>query len=326
MKEVINTEAYLEKFKSDNTKKAAYSLIKKMGRYISYDLTNVKLLYPAEVDLFIKKECTGKSETTISNIVCRVKDLCSYYGNENASKHLSLAYVKNITQAKKSEFLTPYEVYQVINKLINYQDKVLVLLIYLGLYDNDFETIRNLKKDQFKDNCLVLENGEKYSLNDFCSKIILGAIKETTCEKYVFAEGRMSSPYTLQNSKYILKARERINSSESDTIPSITLKKRFESFARHTDIEALSPVMLKNSKYIYDLVKLEFDENLGLDINQVELLNYCKEKDMKGSIGKLNISKKEIKDKIIKEIIEGKDIINKGNVKYESVSSKLSEW
>ena len=326
MKEVINVDKYLDKFKNDNSRKAAYSIIKKLGRYIEYDGNNIKNLYPAEVDLFVKKECTGKSETTISNIVCRIKDICSFYDNEEASKHLSLTYVKGITEAKKNEYLTPYQVYELINKLINYQDKVLVLLIYLGLYDNDFETIKNLKSKQFNVDYLILEDGERIMLNDFCSNIISEAIKETTCEKYVFSHGRMANPYTLQSSEYILKSRERTTNAENSTVPTITLKKRFESFAKYTGIDGLSPVMLKNSKYIYDLVKLEFDENLGLNINQIELMNYCKENDMRGSIGKLNLSKKEIKDKIIKEIIEGKDFINRGNKRYKSVSNKLSEW
>lgn len=305
--EVKNIEKYLEKFKSKNTQAAAKSVIKKLGRYIDYDLENVKDLKRFQIDLFVKKELNGKSEATISNVASRLKDLCVFYEND-AAQHLNLDYIKTITQPKKAEFLSPVEVYLLIQNLVNYQDKALVLLTYIGFYDNNFETIRHLRKDQFKDDSIVLDNGRVVKLNKYCSRIIEKAINETVAEKYAFSSDVTSFEYDLKNTPYIIKARDRKDNDE--VAPTITLKKRFEVFAKLSEIEGLSPIMLKNSKYLYDLVKLEYDLNGGNDISQLELERYCKENGMRGSIGKLNLWKKQVKDKIIKDIKEGRDIIH----------------
>lgn len=306
--EVKNTERYLNKFKSENTKNAAKTLIKKFGRYIDYDLDNVANLKRFQVDLFIKKELNGKSESTMSNFACRLKDLCAFYNNDSA-QHLNLDYIKTITEPKKVEFLTPFEVYKLIQSLTNYQDKVTVLLTYIGCYDNDFETIRHLRKNQFTGDSLKLDNGKVIKLNKYCSHIIEKAIEETVAEKYVFSGEVTSFDYELKDTPYIIKSKNR-SDSNGDVVLLVTLNNRFKTYANVTEVKSLSPIMLKNSKYIYDLVKLEYDFNGGEDMPQSQLMNHLKESGVKGSIGKLNLWKKSIKDKILKEIEERKDIIH----------------
>lgn len=307
--EIKNTEEYLRKFKSENTKAAAMTLIKKLGRYINDDLNNIKDIKKYEIDMFIKKEMEGKSETTISNTVSRLKDLCSFYGNESA-QHLNLNYVKEITQAKKSVYLSPYEIYRVIENLINWQDKALLLLAYIGLYDNDFKTIKSLRVDQFKGDRIELDDGRVIELNEYCSNIISNAIKEESAYKYMFITDRIEEAvYDLKITPYIIRTGDRTH-SESEMVSTSALIKKFKVFGKATDVENLSVTMIKNSEFLYRLVKLEVETNFGLDINQVELSNYCKENNLRGSIGKLNLSKKEMKYKIMSEILSGKDIIH----------------
>lgn len=308
MIEIKNAEEYLSKFTSENTKKAALTLLKKLARYIENDLENVRFIEKFKIDMFIKKELNGKSESTISNTISRLKDLCSFYNNDAAS-HLTLDYVKSITKAKTVNYLTPYQVYRAIEDLLNYQDKALVLLCYLGCYDNEFKTIRNLREDQFKGDYLLLDNGKKIMLNQYCSNIINKAIKEYSVRKYTFLDKFEEVVYELKYTGYIIKAGDRRDYSY-DVVANSTLRNRFQTFAKAIGIEDFSAVMLKNSKYLYDLVKLECTTNFGFDINQDILAEYCKDNNMKGSIAKLNISKREIKFKIIEEIANKQDIIH----------------
>ena len=103
-----------------------------------------------DVDNFLKEDLKGKSPTTIGNTISRIKHLFTFYGCEEETGHLNLYYVKGITNTKEIKYLTPGQVYSLIESLINYQDKALVLMCYMDLYDKDFETIRNAKRDNFK--------------------------------------------------------------------------------------------------------------------------------------------------------------------------------
>lgn len=295
---------YLDTIGNENTKAATLVVLKKLDDFLDGEFNQISTMDEALVDLFMKKECTGKSETTISNLIARIKGIFKFYGNDEATKHLSLDYIKQLTEYKSAKYFTPFEIYKMIESLQNYQDKVLILFIYLDLYDNDFETIRHIKKSQFRDGQLHL-NDKILELNDYCSKIIKGAINEDEVEKYVSAEGRISTPYKLNKTEYIIRSKERKGSAE--IVPAFTLKKRFEALSKSLGIEGVSPVTIKNSRLIYDLIRLEYEANCGIDINQVELKNICKENGVKGSIEKLNISKKELKERIITEIIEDKD-------------------
>lgn len=298
-------DKYLETVKNENSRAAALVVLKKIDEFLDGDFEKIREMDEALVDLFMKKECTGKSETTISNLIARIKGIFKFYENYEAVKHLTLDYIKQLTEFRGMKYFTPYDIYNMIESLQNYQDKALILFIYIDLYDNDFETIRHIKKSQFKNNELHLDNGTVVRLNEYCSNIIKNAIKEDVVEKYVNAEGRASTPYKLSKTDYIIRSKERKGGAE--IVPAFTLKKRFEALSKSLNIEGVSPITIKNSKLIYDLIKLEYESNCGIDINQVELKNYCRDNNMKGSIEKLNISKKELKEKILTEIIEDKD-------------------
>lgn len=298
---------YLDTFLSENSRIASTMLIRNLEDYIQKaKIKRIEDMQDYNIDCFMKGILVGKSSTTISNTISRIKHLFKYYGKEEVVKHLNLNYIKSITNSRKDRYLTPFETYNLIESLINYQDKALVLLCYMGLYDVNFETIRNLKRENLQKDKLILEDGREIKLNYYCSEILKRAIKEEEMEKYVFQEGRKAKPYKINaDSPYIITSKIR-NGGATETIPAITLKKRFELFGKYSGIEKFSPIMVKNSRFIYDLVRLEFEENWGIDINQSELKNYCREEGMSCQIEKLNMAKKEMKLKIINEIITGK--------------------
>ena len=312
MKNIIVIEnkykSYLDTIKGAGTKTAATTLLKKLECYTDeHNISDIQSMKRDDVDNFLKEDLKGKSPTTIGNTISRIKHLFAFYGCEEETGHLNLYYVKGITNTKEIKYLTPGQVYNLIESLINYQDKALVLMCYMDLYDKDFETIRNAKRDNFKGNKLYLDNDRCIKLNDYCSFIIQKAIEEDVMEKYIFQDGRNVKPYNINTSSpYILTSKER--KGKAEILPSITLKKRFEVFAKHSNIDKLSAVMLKNSRIVYEMIKREYEENFGFDINQLEIKNHFKENNIIGQVEVLNMRKKEMKSKIINEIITGKTV------------------
>ena len=82
------------------------------------------------------------------------------------------------------------------------------------------------------------------------------------------------------------------------------LKKKFTLFSKFLDVQGFTPVNIKNSKTLYDLIALELKFNDGFDINQRALRDFMEENNKKGSIEHLNMHKKSMKDKFLFDIIE----------------------
>ena len=297
---------YIESIKNDNTRASIIVLVKELENYMAMKNKTIEEMDELDIDLFIKRTMNGKSSTSISAFISRMKSLFSAIGKGELVKDLSLMSVREIINIKRNTYFTPSEMYDIIEKLINYQDKALVLLVYMGLYDNDFATIRNIQIKDIKDGYLKIKE-KQIKLNYYCNDILTKAAKETYVETYVFQENRMSFSYELNiDSPYLIRSKARKGGDYKLSSP--TLKKRFEVFAKYLGIDNLSPVTIKNSKVIYDIIRKEYDENFGLEINQLELKNILKDNNIKGTIEQLNIDKKIIRMKIINEIISGKTV------------------
>lgn len=305
-------EIYIETIENENTRKAALVVIKKLDKYIEQinEATETKILCVGDlkdydVESFIKNNSVGKSNTSILNTIAIIKRLLKHYNNEVAAKDLNLNYIRSLIEVRKTQLLTPYEVYLAIAKVENYQEKALILLIYMGLYDKQFDTIRNIKISDINKYTLKLKDGRIIELNQYCADILKLAAQEKTMVKYSEKSVSYTTPYTLSDSEYLLRTKARKGGNQGMiSIPS--LSKRMELISRVVGDDRLTTVNLKQSKVVYDLIKLEFEQNLGEDINQIFLAEYLKENNVSGAIGYLNLYKKELKTKIIEEIIKGK--------------------
>lgn len=310
-----NIETFLETIENQNSLNSNISLIKKMKPFFNVNtdvelVEEIKKCTKDELVLFISKECKDKSDTTISNMISRVKKMFKYFNNEDALKDLNLFTIRGIITSKNSEYYTPSDIDRILGDLVNYQDKALVLLTYLGLYDNHFNILSNLKAEDYKKETgelKYIQDGFKKALKltEYGCEIIEGAIKETEMHKYSKYDNRNLKPYKIQINEYIFRSKERAGSLSK--INGTTFKKRYKILKEYLMDDNFVPVTIKNSKVIYDLVKYEYDYNSAQDINQLELKQYLKERGQTGTIELLNMSKKELKPRIIKDIISGAD-------------------
>ena len=300
---------YWETISNENTKKAFMVVLTKLEEYETVINKNYIDFTNDDIDNFIKTKYRKSSETTLANVISHLKNLYKFIGKKDAVEHLSLNYIRSIMMYKKHEFYSPEELRNLIEQLHNYQDKALVMLVYLGLYDENFNTIRHLKESQIKDGYIELNNGKKLMITDYVQDILEKAMKETYAYKYIerYPKDINAIVQLKENTGYLFRAKK-IKNAKEDVISVISLKKKFGTFAKYLREDSFSPVTIKNSKIIYDLVKMELESNDGFDINQIELKRICKEENKKTCIEQLNVNKKEIKNKIIKEIFGNKDL------------------
>ena len=306
---------FLNTITNKNSLNATISLLNKLKLFFSIntdeELEN-KIIECSNSELidFITRECNSKSDTTISNTISRVKKIFKYFNNEDALNDLNLLKVKEIVSSKNPEYYIPSDIYDILKELINYQDKALVLLTYLGLYDNNFETLSNLKSTNYnkdkRELKYIQDKVEKtVKFTEYGAEIIEGAIKENEMIKYNKQDDRNLKPYKIQINDYIFRSKERAGAK--DKLTTATFKKRFKILKQYLMDDNFVPVTIKNSKIIYDLVRYEFDCNLGQDINQLELKEYLKDREQSGTIELLNMSKKKLKHKISRDILNNMD-------------------
>lgn len=299
---MIAMKQYIGGIKNTNTKLAVNVVYEKLQGFSRQKGKDIDRLTNKDIEEFIIDNYNGKSETTIANTITSIKKLFEQIGKRDELKDITFLTMREKISAKPIRIFTPAEMKDFVDSLINYQDKALVLLVYLGLYDKDFETIRHLKECEIFEDCIIAKNQE-FKINKYIYDILAKAKTEMEYKKY---DG--DSYYIRDRNGYFMRGQIAPRTTK-DYISSITLKKRFETFKRYLDEDDFNPVTIKNSKLVYDMIKLEYEYNAGFDINQLLLIDYAKDNDKKGCIEKLNIAKKNIKDKILTEIIKKEDVI-----------------
>lgn len=299
---------YINSISNENTKKAFITIAQKIEEYAKRKNKDFLNFNKDDIDDLIKTQYKNASETTLANLISQLKNFYKFYGKSNIVNHLNLNYVKNITPYRKHEFFTPEQIYNFIERLHNFQDKALVALTYIGLYDENFETIRHLKESQIHKGYIDVK-GKKIEISPYIYNILMKAMMETVAYKYIeqFPKDEKAKAILKENTGYLLRAKK-IKNSTQNVISLISIKKKFVAYAKFLGEENFTPTTVKNSKTLYDLVKLELELNSGFDINQIELKRICKEENKKACVEQLNVSKKEIKNKIIKDILLNKDV------------------
>ena len=295
---------YIESLNNENTRKALRLIFTKLNDYSVSLNKKMESLNSEEIEQFIVKEYSGKSETTIANAITSVKRLYKAIGRVDFLKEMTFLTMKEKVSSKENKVFTPKEMKEFVDVLLNAQDKALVILTYLGLYDENFNTIRHLKESDITETCIYANNKE-VPINAYIYNILKEAMEETVNDKYgAFGECIALRP----RNGYLIRGQESFKSS-SLIVSAIMLKKRFKAFADYLEEPDFTPICIKNSKVVYDLAKLEYDVSGGLDINQIVLVNYAKDTDKKGCIERLNILKKNLKQEIFKEIYNKENIL-----------------
>lgn len=296
---------YLDSIKNISTKKSIMITLTQLEDYSNKINKDFKSFDSNDIDGFI--EDTFKNYSLISGIrkASSLKSIYKYL-NSNEANHLTKHYLKTRFNFKDEKLYTPFEIFNIIESLKNAQDKCLVLLLYLGLYDSGFTIIRNLKESDLKGNVLYLDNCRHITLSDYSANIIREAINEKSYLLYDTGDNSIAIPKELNpNTNHIIKSIN--NSKSSEIVSSIFISKRIETFADYIEDVDFTPVAIKNSKTIYDLIYIEYLQDKTLLYE--ECLKYFKDNNITGSLTQLRLIKKNYDESITEEIKENKDFI-----------------
>lgn len=297
---------FINEIENVNTKKALNLVYRKLNTFAETNQKTVENLTEEEIRKFLLQVYAGKSETTISNAIASIKRCFKAIGKSEVVANINYINLKKDIFYKKDIYFTPTEVYEIVENLLNYQDKALVLLVYAcDLYDENFETIIHLKEHQIKEDHIEIKNRKIY-FNEYVGAIFHMAKEEMVYEKY---NNSLESSITLRpKNGYFMRGQVSLK-SDNPFVSTIMLKKRFKTYSDYLEIEGLTPINLKNSKLVYDLAKMELEYNDGIDINQLTLKNYIKDTKKTCCIERVNMGKKSMKERIFEEIIKKEDVI-----------------
>ena len=294
---------FLATIENPNSKTAYDSLFNSLLLYCSRVNKDLDTFTKADIDDFFKKSYPTVTVTTISNRMSQTKKLfkSNILNKGSIVSHLSLSYISNIVNIKECKIYTPQELLQAIDKLKNPMDKALIILIYHGFYNKDFETIINLRRDDVGDD-YVLKGTEKITLPKYCMDILKSAAEQEIYERYDIDE---KAPLSY-GSPYLIRCLH--HSSRRGKVSCIFLRKKMASLAEYLEDEDFSAVAIKNSKHAYQFIRGELGNGFSDRTPILELKDYCIRNGIKMYVERISIAKEKIKDQIICEIRNEFDI------------------
>lgn len=290
-------ENFYKLLSNTNSKNTFATLMNKIKDYERKIQKNYKNFNENDYLNFFLENYSNLTSATICNAITMLRKACRY---ENIDlDFLNIKFLRNNgMQMKEQNYFSPSEIKEIVDSLLNAQDKALVMLTYIGFYNEDFYTLRNLKRSQIQFDKVVFDNGVEIEVSSYLEEILLDAKLEEFNYKYT---GDLDT-YDLNDSPYLFRGR---TSKNKDKLSSVTLKKRFKMISDYLGIENFTAVKVKHSGTLYNLVKYEMKRKTFL--KRHEIRDYCVINDIKAGIETLEKALKDIREKIEDDILNEKD-------------------
>ena len=168
--------------------------------------------------------------------------------------------------------LTKSEVKSVCNALVNYTDKFLVYMLFMGLKINE---VRNIKvSDVAADYSYIKVGNKNILLDDYAKRITRLAIKQDVYYKLLnvnadlrardYFEFNMSSPYVIKS----LPSKR--NGNGMNPVALTTLQRRLIKLSENFEgVARLNEESLNTSKILYDMFELHVENNVEWTIPKI---------------------------------------------------------
>ena len=271
---------------NQNTKMAILTTFDKLTEYTNKKQKNINVLNKEDIKDFLKTYYNDKSKTTIANTISNLKFLFNSIDKKSTMAGINLLTADKFLSIKKASYWTPSEIYEIVEQLENYQDRALILLCYLSLYDVHYTTIQNLKESDVHEDYINVK-GKKVNITKYVYDILKRAMEET--ENMSYTTDRV---YNLKEHTGYLLRNKKSNKIEQDKMSVTCLKRKLQHIGSYLGIADFTAVNIKNSRTIYDVVKLEYQYNCSLELNTLLIKDYAKSNNIKGCVELLNVEKK----------------------------------
>lgn len=290
--EVIKNK-YLESIENEGSRtvtKYIFVASKSIEEILEMDLYNFSADHVAE----ILKNMNTKSPTTAQSHLSMIRtyiNWCIVNGyresNINPLESLGEDFYSQFVDTTVKQFISRSELDEILKQLVNYQDKIIPLLLFNGVYGAESSEIRNLRfTDIQEDGTTRLYDdikGERYiKLDDSVIEMLRKAnYEEEYMNKNGLAEG--NSPNSLLiDSEFIVKNLKRGAAKEGHRVSQGTIIKRINIIQDFFALPDLTPKSIWRSGMLYmayqsmgdreQLIKEDF-EKIGEHFNLSKINN-----------------------------------------------------
>lgn len=290
-------ENFYKLLSNSNSKNTFATLMNKMENYERKINKTYKNFDKNDYLNFFLEYYSNLTSATICNAITMLRKACKY---ENIDlDFLNIKFLRNNgLKMKKQNYYSPSEIKEIVDSLLNAQDKALVMLTYIGFYDEDFKTLKNLRRSQIQFDKIIFDDGTEFEVSSYLEDILLDATLEEFNYKY---NGELDT-YDLNDSPYLFRGRA---SKNKEVLSSVTLKKRFKMINDYLGLENFTAIKVKHSGTLYELVKYEMKRKENLKRHDIR--NFCVINGVKAGIETLETALKEMREKIQNDILSEKD-------------------
>jgi hypothetical protein len=240
-------------------------------KYIFYysfgeELPRNKDLYDFNLDEIIKV-ITNSRPKSLSVAITRVRYISQYIAwaispeinlrrdNLNPLLNFDEGWFKECVRTDVKQFISKTELDEIIGHLENYQDKVVLQLLFEGIYGRESTELRNLKRTDIKGNIVTVyddykEEPRQVELSDEAIKIIEKADEETIYKLKNGLSDARSNEAEILDTEYVIKNTSRGRSQAERTKQNIILN-RIRMVSELFDLPDLTPKSINRSGMIY---------------------------------------------------------------------------
>jgi site-specific recombinase XerD len=250
---------------TQNAYKRVLSRAKELEEPLDKDLYNFNQLEIEQLIRYMSPKTTESAQHALNIIQAYIRWAIEENLRENNINPLdSLSgkeYLKRLVDTSAQTLFTKEEVFEVIDRLVNYQDKVVVLALFEGINGKTFSELLNLKrKDIDEDNnelILTEEDGSERKLR--VSETLINMMVKAYDEKDYYKKNgnvslnypRISDKLELLDSPYVIK-HTNTNARSTGKVEAHTISRRFKMIAEMFDMPYFNPGNVRNSGMLYE--------------------------------------------------------------------------
>lgn len=185
----------------------------------------------------------------------------------NPLQEISESWFEQYVDPNLKQFISKTELDYIVDNLVNYQDKIIPVLLFNGIYGTECSEIRNLRYSdvkEMKDGQIRVyddENGERWiSIGDDVVELLTTAYYEN---EYKNKNGQSTGRYEsspLIDSEFILRPLKRGKSTESQRMSQMGIINRIKMIGNYFDLPDLTPKSITRSGMLYKASELIGDK------------------------------------------------------------------
>ena len=231
-----------------------------------------------ELKQFILDNFKTINRSAYYNSVKILNDILKHYNNEIEID--SKLYVEECVQTKDIQYFTKTEIINVCNALLNFQDKLIIYLLWNGVMGKEYCDILNMRtSDVADDYSYIMINNRKFMCDDYMKFLVKGTIKQITYVKFVRNSEELLSPDTFDfnsSSPYLIKVKP--NKRNADGLRPMTSSALQRKLTKLQDIyleECNEPIILSGlslvkSGVLYQMFMKEVQDGVVWTIDEID--------------------------------------------------------